>query len=165
MTGSKLSIRGGIAAIAIHNCAKPVIAAINGAAVGVGITMTLPMTLRFSVRSAKIGFVFAARGIAMEACSSYFLPRLIGFSRAMQLVTTAKVYKAEDEILSGLWAGLGDDGEQVMRMAVGAAEDIVTNVSLVGWAMCKEMMWRGMQSAEEQHLLDSRVLAELRAGR
>jgi len=70
--------RGGKVALAIHRCRKPVIAAVNGAAVGVGITMTLPMSIRIAWREAKIGFVFARRGLVMEAASSFFLPRLVG---------------------------------------------------------------------------------------
>lgn len=69
---------GGRVVLAIHRCRKPVIAAIQGSAVGVGITMTLPMSIRIAYQDAKIGFVFARRGLVMEACSSYFLPRLIG---------------------------------------------------------------------------------------
>lgn len=127
--------------------------------------MTLPMALRFVTSTAKIGFVFARRGIAMEACSSFFLPRLIGYSRAMQLVTTGRVLKAEDKVLNGLWAGVAKNKEECLNMALAAAEEFVQNVSGVGWAMCRDMMWRDAGSAEGQHLLDSAVLAGLRRGR
>src|SRR5271163_461361 len=85
---------GGRVTLAIHRCTKPVIAAINGSAVGVGITMTLPMNIRVVSEKAKVGFVFARRGIVMEAASSFFLPRLIGLSKAMHLITTGSVYPA-----------------------------------------------------------------------
>lgn len=90
---------GGRVALAVHRCTKPVIAAINGSAVGVGITMTLPMNIRIVSEKAKIGFVFAGRGIVMEAASSGFLPRLIGLSRAMHLVTTVEVLPASHKLL------------------------------------------------------------------
>lgn len=80
-------------ALAIHRCTKPTVAAINGSAVGVGITMCLPMSIRVVSEKAKIGFVFARRGIVMEAASSFFLPRLVGYGRAVHLVTTGAVYR------------------------------------------------------------------------
>src|SRR6266480_2935591 len=85
---------GGRVSLAIHTCRKPVIAAMNGSAVGLGLTMTLPMTIRLIKKDAKVGFVFGRRGIVMEAASLYFLPRLIGFARAMHLVSTGATYPA-----------------------------------------------------------------------
>src|SRR3954464_7180098 len=85
---------GGQVTLRIFDCAKPVIAAINGPAVGVGITMTLPMDIRLAVDGAKIGFVFTRRGIVPEACSSWFLPRIVGISRAMEWVSTGRVFDA-----------------------------------------------------------------------
>ena len=85
---------GGQVALAIFNCRKPVIAAINGPAVGVGITMTLPMDIRVAAEDAKIGFVFTRRGVVPEACSSWFLPRIVGISKAAELVLTGRVFRA-----------------------------------------------------------------------
>ena len=95
--------RGGKVALAIFNCRKPVIAAINGPAVGVGITMTLAMDLRIAASDAKIGFVFARRGVVPEACSSWFLPRIVGISKAAELVYTGRMFRAEEEAASGLF--------------------------------------------------------------
>ena len=86
----------------IFDCLKPVIAAINGPAVGVGITMTLPMDIRLASTSAKIGFVFARRGIVPEACSSWFLPRLVGISQALEWCYTGRVFGADEALDGGL---------------------------------------------------------------
>jgi enoyl-CoA hydratase/carnithine racemase len=83
MLTKSASFSGGRAALAIHHCRKPTIAAIQGSSVGIGMTLTLPMSIRLASATAKVGFVFARRGIVLEACSSFFLPRLIGYSRAM----------------------------------------------------------------------------------
>ncbi|KAF2401631.1 enoyl-CoA hydratase [Trichodelitschia bisporula] len=152
---------GGRVSLAIHRCLKPTIAALNGSAVGVGITMTLPMSIRLAPRSAKIGFVFARRGLVMEAASSYFLPRLIGRSRTMHLVTTGAVYPAEHKLLEGLFSEVLDSPEEVMRRAVEIATEYVDNCSGVSWALMRDMVWRGPGSAEEAHLLDSRVIHDL----
>ena len=93
---------GGVVTLRIFNSTKPVIAAINGPAVGVGITMTLPMDIRLAAESAKIGFVFARRGIVPEACSSWFLPRVVGISQAMEWVATGRVFSAEEALAGGL---------------------------------------------------------------
>lgn len=156
---------GGRVALAIHQCTKPVIGAIQGPAVGVGITMTLPMTIRVALRSAKIGFVFARRGIAMEGASSYFLPKLIGYARALHVVSTGDVYRADDEKLNGLFTELGDTAEEVVQKAITLAENMVQQCSTVSLYLQREMMWRGMDSAEAQHLLDSRILAGLRGSK
>src|SRR5213595_1175777 len=93
---------GGLVALRIFESKKPVIAAINGPAVGVGITMTLPMDVRLAAEGAKIGFVFARRGIVPEACSSWFLPRLVGISQAMEWVATGRVFDASEALAGGL---------------------------------------------------------------
>src|SRR3954452_11485458 len=93
---------GGQVSLRIYDCTKPVIAAINGPAVGVGITMTLPMDIRLVADGAKIGFVFARRGIVPEACSSWFLPRIVGISQAMEWVATGRVFTAHEALEGGL---------------------------------------------------------------
>ena len=93
---------GGLVSLRIFECMKPVIAAINGPAVGVGITMTLPMDIRLASTSAKIGFVFARRGIVPEACSSWFLPRLVGISQALEWCYTGRVFAADEALAGGL---------------------------------------------------------------
>jgi enoyl-CoA hydratase/carnithine racemase len=92
---------GGRFVLRVFECTKPVIAAINGPAVGVGATMTLPMDIRLAADDARIGFVFARRGIVPEACSSWFLPRLVGISRAMEWVATGRVFGAQEALDGG----------------------------------------------------------------
>ncbi|KAI8933520.1 hypothetical protein NX059_009257 [Plenodomus lindquistii] len=123
--------------------------------------MTLAANMRIASSAAKIGFVFARRGIVMEACSSYYLPRLIGYSRAMQAVTTGGTYRADDEIWNGLFAETLDRAEDVLPRALEVAEEVVRNTSAVSTHLMKEMMWRDAGSPEGQHLLDSRIIYEL----
>lgn len=156
--------RGGRVALSIFHCRKPSIAALQGSAVGVGITMTLPMNIRIAYSGAKIGFVFARRGLVMEACSSFFLPRLIGHSRAMAAVTTGSVHLAKDKLFDGLFTELLDKPEDVLPRALEVAEDVVKNTSVVSTHLMKELMYRDAGSPEGQHLLDSRVLYELIGG-
>jgi enoyl-CoA hydratase/carnithine racemase len=150
--------------MAIHRCQKPVIAAINGSAVGVGITMTLPMNIRIVSEKAKIGFVFARRGIVMEAASSYFLPRLIGYSRAMHLVTTGEVLPASHPLLRELFSEVVPE-DKVLSRALEVAKMVSENTSLVSTGLMRDLMWRGPGTAEGTHLLDSKVLLELFRGK
>ncbi|KAH7320014.1 ClpP/crotonase-like domain-containing protein [Stachybotrys elegans] len=154
---------GGRVSLAIYRCAKPVIAAINGSAVGVGITMTLPASIRVVSRDAKIGFVFGRRGFTMEACSSFFLPRLLGTSRALHLVTTGAVYPANHRLLDGLFSEIVAP-DDVLPAALRIAEDVVGNVSTVASTLMKDLMYRGPASPEEAHLLESRVFFDLIQG-
>jgi enoyl-CoA hydratase/carnithine racemase len=151
---------GGRVALAIHHCTKPVIAAINGSAVGVGITMCLPMNIRIVSSNAKIGFVFARRGIVMEAISSYFLPRLIGYSKAMHLITTGAVYPSTSPFFKELFSEVVNP-ESVLPRALELADDIAKNTSTVSTHLMKDMIWRAPDNAEEAHLLDSKILVEL----
>lgn len=153
--------RGGRVALAIHHCRKPTIGALQGSAVGVGITMTLPMNIRIAYASSKIGFVFAQRGLVLEACSSFFLPRLIGHARAMQVVTTGSTYLASDPVWGGLFAETLEKREDVLPRALEIAKDVVRNTSSVSTYLMKEMMFRDKGSPEKTHLLDSRLLFEL----
>lgn len=155
---------GGRVTLAIHRCTKPVIAAINGSAVGVGITMTLPMAIRVVSEKAKIGFVFARRGIVMEAASSYFLPRLIGLSRATHLVTTGEVLPASHPLLRELFSEVLPE-EKVLSRALEIADDVARNTSAVSTTLMRDLMWRGPGTAEATHLLDSKILLELFDGK
>ncbi|KAK5131479.1 enoyl-CoA hydratase/isomerase family protein [Cryomyces antarcticus] len=152
---------GGRVALAIHRCRKPTIGALNGSAVGVGITMTLPMSIRIAYSQAKIGFVFARRGLVMEACSSYFLPRLIGLSRSLHLTTTGATYPASSHLFGTLFSETLDRAEEVLPRALAIAEEVVANTSTVSTYLMRELMWRGPESAEAAHLLDSSILYEL----
>lgn len=155
---------GGRGSLAIHNCTKPTIAAINGHAVGVGITMTLPCMLRVAWSKAKIGFVFSQRGLVAEACSSYFLPRLIGHSRALQVAITGNILTADSKAYDGLFSELCDRQEDVLPAALKVAEGIASQTSPVSTWMIREMFYRGPNSAEEAHLLESRVMGAMRTG-
>lgn len=151
---------GGRVSLAIYKCTKPVIAAINGSAVGIGITMTLPMSIRIVSNKAKIGFVFARRGLIMEAVSSFFLPKLIGFSRAMHLVTTGAVYPSTSPLFGDLFSEIVPP-EQVLPRALELADEIALNTSAVSTTLMKDLMFRNPGTPEETHLLDSKIIFAL----
>ncbi|OBT39168.1 hypothetical protein VE00_10261 [Pseudogymnoascus sp. WSF 3629] len=151
---------GGITSLSIFRCTKPVIAAINGSAVGVGITMTLPMSIRIVSNKAKIGFVFARRGLVMEAASAFFLPRLLGYSKATHVVTTGDVYPSTSPLLDGLFSEIVDP-EKVLPRALELADDIARNTSTVSTQMNKDLIWRGPDSPEGAQLITSRVILDL----
>ncbi len=148
---------GGQVALAILKCRKPVIAAINGHAVGIGITMTLPMDMRIVAESAKIGFVFARRGVVLEACSSWFLPRIVGIGKATELAYTGRVFRATEEADSGLFNHVLSK-EEVLPKALEIAAEIANNTSAVSVALNKALLWHGLEEKDPQsaHLLDSR---------
>jgi enoyl-CoA hydratase/carnithine racemase len=148
---------GGQVSLAIFNCRKPVIAAINGAAVGVGITMTLPMDIRIAAEDAKIGFVFTRRGVVPEACSSWFLPRILGISKAAEMVLTGRVFRAAEESHSGLFNYVLPR-EQVLPKALSIAREIADHTSAVSVTLSKALLWHGLAENDPQsvHLIDSR---------
>jgi len=150
---------GGEVVLRIFNCKKPVIAAINGAAVGVGITMCLPMDVRLASTSAKIGFVFARRGIVPEACSSYFLPRIAGISQAMEWVATGRVFAA-DEALAGKLVSRILPPEELLPAARALAKEIAENTSAVSVALSRALLWRMLGAAHpmEAHRVDSKAI-------
>lgn len=140
---------GGKVAMAIWKCRKPVIGAINGHAVGVGITMTLPMDIRIAAANAKIGFVFTRRGVIPEACSSWFLPRLIGISKAAELVYTGRVFRASEEEDSGLFNYVLDKSE-VLSKAIAISAEIAKNTSAVSVALSKGLLWHGLKETNPE---------------
>jgi enoyl-CoA hydratase/carnithine racemase len=148
---------GGQVTLRLFDSTKPVIAAINGPAVGVGITMTLAMDVRLAVEGAKIGFVFARRGIVPEACSSWFLPRLVGISRAVEWTATGRVFPAEEGLEAGLFRSL-HPGDEVLPAARELAREIADNTAPVSVALARRMMWRMLGAAHpmEAHRADSR---------
>ena len=145
----------------IFESTKPVIAAINGPAVGVGITMTLPMDVRFAEESAKIGFVFARRGIVPEAASSWFLPRLVGISQAAEWCYTGRVMFAP-EVAEGGLVRLVPDGTAYER-AMELAREIAVHAAPVSAALTRRMLWRGLtfDHPMQAHRVDSRAIQEL----
>jgi enoyl-CoA hydratase/carnithine racemase len=126
--------------------------------VGVGITMVLPAAIRVAYSKAKVGFVFSRRGIIMEACSSYFLPRLIGHSRAMHLTTTGSVYPADHPLFGTLFSETLPSPEATLDRALQLADEVAKNTSTVATKMMRDLMYRGPDSAEGAHLLDSKVI-------
>jgi enoyl-CoA hydratase/carnithine racemase len=148
---------GGRTALAIFNCRKPVIAAINGHAVGVGMTMTLAMDVRVAAEDAKIGFVFVRRGVVPEACSSWFLPRIVGISKAAELVYTGRVFRAREEAHSGLFNYVLPQPE-VLPKALSIAREIAENTAPVSVTLSKALLWHGLGEADPQsmHLIDSK---------
>jgi enoyl-CoA hydratase/carnithine racemase len=134
-----------------------VIAAINGPAVGVGATMTLPMDIRLASEDARMGFVFARRGIVPEAGSSWFLPRVVGISRAMEWVATGRVFSAQEALEGGLLRSLHPPGE-LLEAAHAIAREIAENTAPVSVALARRMMWRmlGAEHPMIAHRADSR---------
>lgn len=158
--GTGLRDGGGTVALRIYECKKPVIAAFNGAAVGVGITMALPMDIRLASTSAKFGFVFSRRGITMEACSSWFLPRLVGMQQAAEWVYSGRVFGAEEALRGGLVRSLHEPDE-LLPAARELAREIADNNSAVATTLNRHMMWRmlGADHPMEAHKIDSRAIA------
>jgi enoyl-CoA hydratase/carnithine racemase len=150
---------GGQVALRIFSSTKPVIAAINGPAVGVGITMTLPMDIRLAAESARIGFVFVRRGIVPEACSSWFLPRLVGIGRAMEWVATGRVFSAREALDGGLVRSVHPDGE-LLGAARALAAEIAENAAPVSVAVARRLMWTmlGADHPMAAHRADSRAI-------
>ena len=156
---------GGLVSLRIFDCKKPVIGAINGAAVGVGVTMTLPMDIRLASDHAKFGFVFARRGIVPEACSSWFLPRLVGISQAAEWCYSGRVFPASEALAGGLVRSV-HAADELLPAARAIATEIAENTSAVSVALTRQMLWRmlGADHPMEAHKVDSRgILARGRA--
>ena len=152
---------GGMVALRIFDSKKPVIGAINGAAVGVGVTMTLPMDIRLASTTARIGFVFARRGIVPEAASSWFLPRVVGISQALEWSFSGRVFDAEEALAGGLVRSVHEP-DDLLPAARAIAADIVENAAPVSVALTRQMMWRmlGADHPMRAHSADSRAILE-----
>lgn len=150
---------GGQLALRIFAMRKPVIAAINGPAVGVGVTMTLPMDIRIAAESAKLGFVFARRGIVTEAASSWFLPRIVGMEQALEWVLTGRVFGAQEALRGRLVSRVVPDDE-LLPTATALAREIADHTSAVSVGLCRQLLWRmqGAATPHEAHLLDSKAM-------
>ena len=151
---------GGLVSLRIYESVKPVIAAINGPAVGVGITMTLPMDIRLVSTKAKVGFVFARRGIVPEAASSWFLPRLVGIQTAAEWAYTGRLL-TPDELLAARLVRSVHEPDDLLPAAYAIAAEIVANAAPVSVALTRQMMWRmlGADHPMEAHRVDSRAIA------
>jgi len=148
---------GGRLTLRLYELNKPIIAAINGPAVGVGVTMTLPMDIRLASTNAKFGFVFARRGIVPEACSSYFLPRVVGISKALEWCYSGNVFPASEAMEGGLLRSLHEP-EDLLVEARKIATEIADNTSAVSITLVRHMMWKmlGADHPMEAHKIDSR---------
>lgn len=148
---------GGLLTLRIFESKKPVIAAINGPAVGIGATMLLPMDIRICSTDAKIGFVFSRRGIVPEACSSYFLPKIVGISQALDWCISGRVFPCGDALAGGLVRSVHEPDE-LIAVAKTIAGEIATNTSAVSVALIRQMLWKmlGADHPMEAHKVDSR---------
>jgi enoyl-CoA hydratase/carnithine racemase len=156
---------GGLVALRFFDCTKPVIGAINGPAVGVGITMTLPFDVRLAASTAKFGFVFARRGLVPEACSSWFLPRVVGISRAMEWCATGRVFGADEALAGGLVRSVHEP-DDLLPAAYALAGEIAANASAVSVCLTRAMLWRmlGAPHPMDAHRLDSALVDALGPG-
>ncbi|KAH6695628.1 enoyl-CoA hydratase/isomerase family protein [Plectosphaerella plurivora] len=154
-TASMYRDPGGPIALAIANSSKPTIVALNGPAAGFGLTITLPAAIRVAWRDAKVSLPFARRGLVLEACSAFYLPRLLGLSKATHLAVAGGSYPASDPLVSPLFSKLLDTPEATVAYAVEIATDIAENTSPTSTKLMRDMLLRGPGSPEEMHKLDS----------
>jgi enoyl-CoA hydratase/carnithine racemase len=153
----RLRDSGGRMTLRMFESLKPIIGAINGAAVGVGATMQLPMDIRIASEAARFGFVFARRGIVPEACSSWFLPRIVGVSKALEWCYSGRVFDAHEALSGGLVRSLHAP-DDLLPTAHALAREIADNAAPVSVALTRQMMWRmlGADHPMEAHKIDSR---------
>jgi enoyl-CoA hydratase/carnithine racemase len=153
---------GGLVSLRLFESKKPLIAAVNGPAAGVGVTMQLPMDIRIASTEARFGLVFTRRGVVMEACSSWFLPRLVGISQAMEWVMSGRVFPAEEALKGGLVSQVVAP-DDLMPTARAIAREIADNTSAVSVALCRHMMWKmlGADHPMEAHKIDSRGIRSM----
>ncbi len=153
---------GGRVTLRMYQSLKPIIGAINGASVGIGATMQLAMDMRLASETARYGFVFARRGIAAEACSSWFLPRLVGMQRALEWCMTGRIFGADEALAGGLVRSVHPQDE-LMAAARALALEIAENTSAVSIAMTRHMLWRNsaLDHPMMAHRVDSRAIYRL----
>jgi len=156
---------GGLLTLRLFESKKPLISACNGVAVGVGTTMQLAMDIRLAASNARYGFVFARRGIVPEAASSWFLPRLVGISQALEWCYSGRVFDAKEAKAGGLVRSIHAP-EDLMLEALSIAREIAANTSAVSVSMTRAMMWRLMNTDHpmEAHKIDSRAIYRLSRG-
>ena len=156
---------GGLVSLRIAASRKPVIAAIHGPAVGIGVTMTLPADIRIAAESARFGFVFTRRGLVPEAASSWFLPRVVGISQAMEWVASGRVFDAGEALSGRLVSRVVPDAELLPTVRALAGE-IVANTSAVAVSLARKMLWSmlGADNPWEAHRVDSRAIFQLGSG-
>jgi len=150
-------LRGGRVALAIANCTKPTIVAINGPAAGFGLTVTFPAAIRVAWSGAKLALPFARLGLTLESCSAFFLPRLIGLAKATHICTTGATYLASDPLVSSLFSKLLPTPKETVDYAVGLAEEIAENTSLTSTKLIRDLLLYCPDTPQETHVLDSKV--------
>jgi len=152
---------GGEVVLAVYNCRKPMIAAINGAAVGVGVTMTLPFDFRLCSHKARFGFVFTQRGIVPESCSMYFLPRLVGMQAALEWTLTGDLFDAQEALRAGFVRSVHAP-EDLLPAAYELAKRIRDRTSAISVAIARQMMWRSaaLDHPMQAHVIDSKLMYE-----
>ena len=148
---------GGMLALRLYDFKKPIICAVNGAAVGIGATMQLPMDVRIASSDAKFGFVFSKRGLVPEACSSWFLPRIVGISQALQWCFHGEVFGADEALRGGLITEITAP-EDLLPRALAIANRFTKKTSQVSLALTRQMLWKMMGSCHplDAHQIDSR---------
>ncbi len=153
---------GGLVALRIFRSKKPVIGAINGDAVGVGATMTLPMDIRIASKSARFGFVFSRRGAVPEACSSWFLPRIVGISKALDWCYTGKVFNSQEALQHGLVSDVISDDKLIER-ALEIGSSYSSKTSAISVSLARQMMWNMLAAThpEEAHIMDSMAMERM----
>ncbi|MGE4324062.1 MAG: crotonase/enoyl-CoA hydratase family protein [Sphingobium sp.] len=159
-SNEKIRDGGGRLTLRIYQCLKPVISAVNGPAVGIGITMQLPMDIRLASENARFGFVFARRGIVPEAASSYFLPRVVGISQALEWCYSGRVFPAQEALEGGLVKKVLP-AEDLLPAARAIAREIADNTAPVSVTLVRHMMWKGLDFTHpmDAHKIDSRAVA------
>ncbi len=150
---------GGLVTLKIYEMKKPVIAAINGPAVGFGITMTLPMDIRIASESARMGFAFTRRGIVPDACCTWFLPRIIGISQAAEWTLTGRVFSAQEALQKGLVSRV-ERPEELLTTAREIAREIACQTSAVSVGLTRQLLWKmlGADHPVEAHKIDSQCM-------
>ena len=153
---------GGLVTLRIFRSKKPVIGAINGDAVGVGATMTLPMDIRIASDTARFGFVFSRRGAVPEACSSWFLPRVVGISKALDWCYTGRVFKSQEALQHGLVSEVTTD-EELLERALEIGSSYSNKTSSISVSLARQMMWSMLAAThpEEAHVLDSMAMEKM----
>lgn len=150
---------GGVVALKIYEMKKPIIAAINGPAVGFGFTVTLPMDIRIASENARMGFAFTRRGVVPESCCTWFLPRIVGISRAAELTLTGRIISAEEALKNGLLSRI-EPQDKLIKTAQEIAREIADNTSAVSVALTRQLLWRmlGADHPMEAHKIDSKCM-------
>jgi enoyl-CoA hydratase/carnithine racemase len=154
----RLRDEGGRVSLRFFGCTKPMIGAINGPSVGIGMTMTLPLDVRLASSAAKFGFVFARRGLVPEAASSWFLPRVVGISRAMEWCATGRIFGPDEAVASGLIRSVHEP-DDLLPAAYALAAEIVENTSATSVTMTRALLWRmlGVPHPMDAHRVDSKI--------